>query len=97
MLANHTSIHVLLSRLLAQYDKLRKSGAFLNVYRKEAMFSDNLDEFDNARETVQQLVEEYKACEKPDYITYGSNNNNNNNTTTTNTKDPNAPPSLSEF
>jgi tubulin gamma len=56
---------------VSQYDRLRKSGAFLNVYRKEAMFADSLDEFDDARETVMELIDEYKACESPDYANYG--------------------------
>jgi tubulin gamma len=35
------------------------------------MFEDNLDEFDSARETVQGLVDEYRACERPDYVDFG--------------------------
>ena len=31
------------------YDKLRKKGAFLDNYRKEPMFRDDLDEFDSSR------------------------------------------------
>ena len=36
------------------------------------MFSDNLDEFDNSREIVQQLIDEYHAATKPDYITWNT-------------------------
>ncbi len=56
---------------MSQYDKLRKSGAFLNVYRKEKMFAESLEEFDEARETVMELIDEYKACESPEYANFG--------------------------
>ncbi|XP_067928170.1 tubulin gamma-1 chain-like [Watersipora subatra] len=69
MLANHTSINTLFSRTLSSYDKLRKRGAFLDQFRKEAIFKDNLDEFDDARNVVQMLVDEYNAATRPDYQT----------------------------
>jgi tubulin gamma len=71
MLANHTSMAELFDRLLIQYDTIRSRNAFLDNYRKEPMFADSLDEFDDARETVQHLVDEYKACERPDYVDFG--------------------------
>ena len=71
MLANHTSMSTLFERSLNQYDKIKKRNAFLDNYRKEPMFSESLDEFDDAREVVQSLVDEYKACERPDYASYG--------------------------
>ena len=70
MLANHTSMADLFDRLLNQYDKIRRRNAFLDNYRREPMFTENLDEFDSARETVQCLVDEYRACERIDYIDY---------------------------
>jgi tubulin gamma len=70
MLANHTSMAELFDRLLGQYDKIRRRNAFLDNYRREPMFKDNLDEFDSARETVQCLVDEYRACERKDYVDY---------------------------
>ena len=70
MLANHTGIHRLFARTMGQYDKLRKKKAFLDVYQKYQMF-DTLDEFDDAREVVEGLIEEYKACESPDYVKWG--------------------------
>jgi len=33
--------------------------------------ADLKDEFDDSRETVQSLVEEYVACESPNYIEWG--------------------------
>jgi tubulin gamma len=71
MLANHTSICQLFDRCVKQYDKLRSRNAFLDNYRQEALFSDNLDEFDNAKEVVTSLSEEYKAAENENYIKWG--------------------------
>ncbi|KAL5993548.1 Tubulin gamma-1 chain [Asimina triloba] len=72
MLASHTSIRHLFSKCLSQYEKLRKKQAFLDNYRKFPMFADNdLSEFDESRELIESLVDEYKACESPDYIKWG--------------------------
>jgi tubulin gamma len=71
MLANHTSMAELFDRLLNQYDRIRSRNAFLDNYRKEPMFADSLDEFDHSRETVQNLVDEYRACERADYVDFG--------------------------
>ncbi|KAF8314285.1 gamma tubulin [Clavulina sp. PMI_390] len=71
MLANHTSMAYLFKRMLDQFDRLWRRKAFLDQYKKEAMFSDGLGEFEDARQTVQELLDEYKACESADYISYG--------------------------
>ncbi|CAB9524929.1 Tubulin gamma-3 chain (Fragment) [Seminavis robusta] len=71
LLANHTSMAELMDRLLHQYDRIKSRNAFLDNYRREPMFQDSLDEFDHARETVVDLMEEYRACERPDYVEYG--------------------------
>merc|ERR1712072_1123206 len=71
MLANHTAIHQLFDRCIKQYDKLRTRNAFLENYRQEAMFANDLDEFDDAKETVVALSEEYKAAESESYIRWG--------------------------
>lgn len=63
----------LFERTLHQYDKLRKREAFLEQFRKEAMFAESLDELDSSREVVQQLVDEYKAATTPDYLSWGLN------------------------
>ncbi|KAJ2156634.1 gamma-tubulin [Coemansia sp. RSA 552] len=68
MMANHTGIASLFSRTLLQYDRLRKRNAFLDLYRREPMFADGLDEFDDARDAVQDLVTEYRACESESYL-----------------------------
>ncbi|OMJ10604.1 Tubulin gamma chain [Smittium culicis] len=49
MIANHTSIASLFKRTVDQYDRLRKRNAFLDMYKREAIFSDGLEEFDDSR------------------------------------------------
>mmetsp|Transcript_36924 Transcript_36924/g.33190 ORF Transcript_36924/g.33190 Transcript_36924/m.33190 type:complete len:337 (+) Transcript_36924:387-1397(+) len=71
MLANHTSIHNLFERIVKQYSKLRKRGAFLDHFKKTNAFENNFDEFDDSKEVAESLIEEYKAAEKPDYIDWG--------------------------
>lgn len=70
MLANNTSISTLLKRTCVQFDRFRQRNAFLEQYKKEAMFADGLEEFDNSRECVQGLIDEYEACERPDYVNW---------------------------
>jgi len=62
----------LFERCLRQYEKLRKREAFLDQFKKVAIFKDSLDEFDASREVLQQLVDEYAAATTPDYINWGS-------------------------
>lgn len=62
----------LFERTLRQFDKLRKREAFLDQFKKESIFKDNLDEFDHSREVIQQLVDEYTAATKPDYLSWGT-------------------------
>ncbi|KAK7207764.1 tubulin gamma chain [Myxozyma melibiosi] len=68
MLANHTSIASLFKRILDQYDRLRKRNAFLEPYRKQPMFAEGLEEFDDAREVVADLINEYRLAETVDYL-----------------------------
>ena len=39
----------LFKRMLDQYDRLRKRNAFLEQYKKEKMFENGLEEFDDSR------------------------------------------------
>ena len=71
MLANHTGIAQLFGHTITQYDKLRKRNAFLEQYRREPIFQDGLEEFDSAREVVSELIDEYQAAERPDYVSWG--------------------------
>ncbi|KAI9585111.1 tubulin gamma-1 chain [Glossina fuscipes] len=68
MLANHTSICSLFERALGQYDKLKKRGAFLDQFRREDIFKDDLSELDNSRDVVDCLVQEYEAATQPNYL-----------------------------
>ncbi|XP_074176627.1 tubulin gamma-2 chain isoform X2 [Rhinolophus sinicus] len=72
MMANHTSISSLFESSCQQYDKLRKREAFLEQFRKEDIFKENFDELDRSREVVQQLIDEYHAATRPDYISWGT-------------------------
>jgi len=71
LLTSHIVFSQLFDRVLTQYDKLRKREAFLEQFRKEAMFTDNLDELDNSRQVVQELVNEYRAAARVDYLSWG--------------------------
>ncbi len=51
-----------------QYDKLRKRGAFLDQFKREDMFKDDLTELDESREVVDCLIQEYEAATKPNYL-----------------------------
>lgn len=58
----------LFKRIVRQYDGMRKRNAFIETYKKTAPFSENLDEFDEAREVVSDLIAEYEAAENSDYL-----------------------------
>ncbi|RSH82342.1 gamma-tubulin [Apiotrichum porosum] len=70
MMANHTSMASLFKRMIDQYDRLRKRNAFLEQYKKEDMFANGLEEFDDSRRVVAELADEYRACESEGYINY---------------------------
>lgn len=44
----------------------------MDQFKKENIFKENLDEFDNCRETVQLLVDEYQAATRRDYLSWGT-------------------------
>ncbi|KAJ2978585.1 hypothetical protein NUW58_g7451 [Xylaria curta] len=60
--------HRLFKRIVRQYDGMRKRNAFMEGYRKTAPFSENLHEFDEAREVVTDLIAEYEAAEDANYL-----------------------------
>lgn len=47
---------------------MRKRNAFMDGYKKTAPFAENLNEFDEAREVVQDLIQEYEAAEDANYL-----------------------------
>ena len=71
LLANHTCVSQLFAKTLTAYDRIRKRNAFVENYRREPMFADSLDEFDDSRDGVQSLRDEYVAAESPDYVDWG--------------------------
>ena len=68
MLANHTNIRSLFQKILNDYKSLRTVKAFMAQYEKYDMFASDLEEFDSSKEVVEQLIDEYKAAERPSYI-----------------------------
>ncbi len=72
MLANHTGIATLFKRVVAQYDKLRHRGAFLDQYKRQEPFIDGLGQFDEAREVAMDLIKEYEDAEKSNYLSGGT-------------------------
>ena len=49
MMANHTSIRQLFVKIIKSYENMRNKNAFLDQYKREKIFEDNLDEFDDSR------------------------------------------------
>jgi tubulin gamma len=47
---------------------MRKRNAFMEGYKKTAPFSENLNEFDEAREVTADLIAEYEAAEDANYL-----------------------------
>lgn len=47
---------------------MRKRNAFVEGYKKTGPFAENLDEFDEAREVVTDLIAEYEAAEDANYL-----------------------------
>nr|BAN66059.1 tubulin gamma chain [Babesia bovis] len=76
LLANHTSIAGLFQRCIQQFDKLYSRRAFLDNYKKEAMFSSpdgqgNFEEMEHSRDISQLLIDEYKRAEQDDFFDLG--------------------------
>lgn len=53
---------------MGQYDGMRRRNAFIENYKRTAPFADNLNEFDEAREVMQDLIAEYEAAEDANYL-----------------------------
>jgi tubulin gamma len=53
---------------MAQYDRLRKRNAFLEQYKREPMFANDLSEFDDTRAEIADLIAEYEAAEGAGYL-----------------------------
>lgn len=58
----------LFKRIVKQFDGMRKRNAFMEGYKKTAPFAENLNEFDESRQVVQDLIQEYEAAEDANYL-----------------------------
>ena len=64
----------LFERILANYSMIRKKQAFLDRFRAEEKFKGNiLDELDSAHQITKEVVDEYRAATKANYINYKPN------------------------
>jgi tubulin gamma len=68
MMANHTSIRQLFQKIVKDYLGMKKMNAFIDQYKKEKMFEESLEEFDDSYNVIENLIEEYKNAEKSDFI-----------------------------
>jgi hypothetical protein len=54
------------------YNLVDDFNLLCNILISDLFMQDNdLSEFDESREIIESLVDEYKACESPDYIKWG--------------------------
>jgi len=60
---NHTNIKKFFSKNKEQYDIFRKKNAFLNNYLKNFPSNDGIELFTDAKESVENLIEEYEVAE----------------------------------
>ena len=45
----------------------------MDQYKKEPIFQDSFEEFEDSRETVQCLIDQYSNAEKENYLEWGNN------------------------
>lgn len=63
-LINSTGIAILLKKICSQYDKLKNKNAFTEMYKKHL---NGLDEFDESREVIENVILEYEKAELSSY------------------------------
>jgi len=70
MLANHTAVGSLFKRLHDQFEKMLQRKAYLDQYKKYAPFKDDdwREEFDDASGVVKDLIHDYEACTRPNFL-----------------------------
>lgn len=69
--SNNTSIVQMLSKIVKQYDLLAKRSAYINFYTETNDPSERaqvLDAFNDCKESVLSVVDEYKACTSMRYL-----------------------------
>ena len=72
MLANNTSIRGNFEDLHKKYSKLMSRKANTFKYEQTKPFGGTLDEFNESEECIKSLIEEYKAAEHDNYVSWGS-------------------------
>ncbi|MFY7894756.1 MAG: hypothetical protein ACOVP8_00885, partial [Phycisphaerales bacterium] len=69
MLANHTAIAHVFAQICREYDKMRAKKANLNHFQKQGgLFADGLAEFDESRDLVATLIDEYRESATESYL-----------------------------
>ena len=69
LLANHTNIASIFKKIDEDYEKLKSRNAFIVNYKAYKYFQDNnLSEFDDSKEAVLDLIDEYKSAETSNYL-----------------------------
>lgn len=69
--SNNTSIVQMLAKIVKQYDLLAKRSAYINFYTETNDESERLqvmDTFNECKESVVSIIEEYKACTTMSYL-----------------------------
>eukprot|EP00708_Paratrimastix_pyriformis_P002725 GAFH01001478.1.p1 GENE.GAFH01001478.1~~GAFH01001478.1.p1 ORF type:complete len:475 (+),score=160.38 GAFH01001478.1:9-1433(+) len=69
MMANHTCMRTLIARSLQQCQQFLSRKAHLHQYESE--LQNTMEEFEDSMNTIQQLIEEYKAIETENYLSWG--------------------------
>ena len=77
MLANHTSITMLMQSIVDAFNTFYKKKSFLDNFRKEDLFKDSFEEFDDSHDVALKVINEYKACERQDYLDWGEQQKDN--------------------
>lgn len=69
--SNNTSIAGVFSKIVRQYDLLARRSAYINFYttsNDEAERKDVLDAFEECKESVLSIIDEYKSCAMASYL-----------------------------
>jgi hypothetical protein len=65
---NHTAIKDIFSETYVRYNILRKRNAFLASYLKNFPAGDGIDLFEDAKESIYNLIEEFKWAENSNFF-----------------------------
>ncbi|KAL0479088.1 tubulin gamma [Acrasis kona] len=68
MMANHTSVSNLFQQMVNDFNTMFKKKSFIHKFDKAV----DISEFEDSREVVCNLINEYKQSEQPDYVKFNS-------------------------